>query len=104
MPSTRVQSLNHVSVNVAYSMPVQHVLTSTTHPLLGALPSKGEVGSCCSMFLICKDIIILHILVYKDLFISRELYLAPEKSNSTRFRRGNYKLKPVYHTQYLNVR
>ena len=64
MPSTRVQSLNHVSVNVAYSMPVQHVLTSTTHPLLGALPSKGEVGSCCSMFLICKDIIILHILVF----------------------------------------
>jgi hypothetical protein len=25
------QSLNHVSVNVAYSMSVQHLLTSTTH-------------------------------------------------------------------------
>ena len=64
MQSTRVQSLNHVSVNVAYSMSVQHLLTSTTQPLLGALPSKGEVGSCCSMFLICKDIIILHMLVF----------------------------------------
>jgi len=51
MSSGSVQSLNRVSVNMAYSMPVQHLSTSTTHPYWVRCLAKAKrdpVAQCFS--------------------------------------------------------